>query len=201
MKKTYNELSYKTLVSEWIEKEEHWENLAGTPSTTTWVLLDQQNTWNWFRPTRTLPLLLPHCLWHSFGQWDMGNSLSFQESCFSCVGTVPFLLLSLEWMGGWRRNYSCNIWGNNKDGRSHMVWKAEGKGAWSIDNIQSHLTSLGLSTSETHWVSPVSPDLQVTDTVTCLSYQRKIRGIGYGEHELRRSGSVWSYPACQICQS
>ena len=82
-----------------------------------------------------------------------------------------------------------------------MVWKAEGKGAWSIDNIQSHRTSLGLSTSETHWVSHVSPALQVTDTVTCISSQRKIRGIGYGEHELRCNESVWSYPACQICQS
>ena len=89
---------------------------------------------------------------------------SLEESCFSCIGTIPFLLLSLEWMGGWRRNYYCNIWGSNKDERRQMVWKAEGKGAWSIDNIQSHHTSLGLFTSKTHWVSHLSSALQLTDT-------------------------------------
>ena len=124
--------------------------------------------------------------WHSFGQWDIGNSLWVSLPSFipPMDGRLEekLLLQHLRQQQGWKKPLG-----------------VESRGKRSLD----------------HWLHPESPyqpwavylqDPLGKSFVTCFavdwySSQRKIRVVGYGEHELRLSESVWGYLACQVCQS
>lgn len=156
VEKTYSELSYKAYISVTVdEKEEPGQRLLGTPFPATWVLLYQQNSWNWLRLAvhqRIKPKILPPpticrrhsfglwatATWHSFSQWVVNGSLEVSCKVAFFIGAIPFPLLSLEWMGGWRRNSALATFEAPTRMEAtcwRVLWKAEEKRAWPIDNI------------------------------------------------------------------